>query len=336
MIKLLKLSVVIIGRNEGERLVRCIQSVQAMAGITAAEMEIIYVDSDSTDNSVQRAQELGVEVLQVSPTRPSAATGRNAGWQAAKAEYVLFLDGDTILNANFAISALSYLQADETIAIVWGHRRELYPQHSIYQRVLDLDWLYPAGLSDFCGGDALMRKKVLTEVNGYNAELIAGEEPEMCQRIRAKGYSILHLDIPMTWHDLAMTNWRQYWRRAVRAGHAYAEIAQLFKHTGMPLWAHEARRNWQQAGFWLLLILFSLSGIYFMSFLPLLFSLGIFFGLSIRTAWRYRWKSSNFITLLLYGMHSHFQQIPIAVGQIIYHYQHWLGKRQDLIEYKKS
>ena len=327
------LSVVIIGRNEGERLERCIRSVQTINDPPAG-MEIIYVDSDSTDGSPARAETLGAKVLTVHPERPAAAIGRNAGWQAAQAPIVLFLDGDTILDPDFLKIALPNFD-DPQVAAVCGHRRELYPQASWYQRVLDLDWIHPPDFDAFCGGDVLIRRQVLEEIQGYDPTLIAGEDPEICQRLHARGYAIRYLDHLMTWHDLAITTWTQYWRRAIRTGHAYAEISNLLRHTTTPLWQRESRKNFFHA--------IVLTGIFFFGILltlvlkspvPVLLSLTLFILLSMRSAWRSRWRSNNALTLLLYGFHSQFQHIPIALGQLSYYYHRWRGQRRRLIEYK--
>lgn len=329
------LSVVIIGRNEGARLIRCIDSVKAMR-FPAGRVEVIYVDSDSTDGSPEKAAALGARVITVKPERPSAALGRNAGWKVAAAPLVLFLDGDTILHADFAAQAAQAL-ADPKVAIVWGHRRELHPEASIYNRVLDLDWVYPPGPSEFCGGDALMRRSALAEVNGYDETLIAGEEPEMCRRLRAKGHEILHLDLPMTGHDLAMTRWSQYWRRAFRAGHAYAEVADRFRGTELPLWEREVRRTLIRGS--LLLALFPLGligSLALRSPLPMLAALGAFLLLALRTALKVGWKSSDPATRLLYGVHSHLQQIPILFGQLSFWRDKRAGRQRRLIEYKET
>lgn len=329
----MQLAVVIIGRNEGARLERCLRSVLAMQPLPV-ELEIIYVDSASTDGSPARAATLGAQVITVYPERPAAAIGRNAGWRAATAPLILFLDGDTILHPDFVHVAAQHL-ADPKVAIVWGHRRELYPQVSIYQRVLDLDWVYPPGISEFCGGDALMRRSVLEEVGGYDPLLIAGEEPEMCQRIRSRGYTILHIDQPMTLHDLAITRWAQYWRRAVRAGHAYAEVSTRLKNTAYPLWQREARKNLLHAGVLIgLFAVASVASVAIQSSILVLLSIGVFLVLSVRSAWKSRWKSNDLFTLGLYGLHSQFQQIPIAVGQLTFYYHRWRGRQRQLIEYK--
>ena len=331
--KLPSLSVVIIGRNEGQRLIDCINSVLAMNN-PPDNLEIIYVDSDSKDGSPERALALGVQVIVVHPKRPAAAIGRNAGWQVAHAPLILFLDGDTILQPNFTKKALKNFE-DPTVAIVYGHIYELYPQNSIYQRVLNLDWIDEAGIVEFCGGNALIRRHVLEEVGGYNELLIAGEEPEMCQRIRTRGYTILHIDQPMALHDLGIFRFSQYWQRTERGGHAYAEISTMFKNTAIPLWQHESRKNLFHATLLVILFVIGLfTSLFLTAWWPLLISVGLFALLSIRSAWKARWKSTNKFTLFLYGLHSQFQHIPIAFGQLSYFYHRWRGKRRHLIEYK--
>lgn len=327
------LSVVIIGRNEGARLTRCLQSVQAIRDPRGV-IEVIYVDSASRDDSVARAQALGARVIEVVPERPSAALGRNAGWREARSPYVLFLDGDTILHPDFVSAALKALD-DPHVAVVWGHRREIHPERSLFNRVLDLDWVYPPGPSDFCGGDALMRTEVLRAVDGFDASLIAGEEPELCQRIRALGHVILHIDQPMTGHDLAMTSWASYWRRAFRAGYAYAEVSDRLQDTAFPLWVEDARRNRIRGGSFVLIGFAALlaAGVT-LSVWPLMLLLSLFLALSLRSAWKARWKGGSAGTLLLYGLHSHLQQIPILFGQLAWRRDRRRARTRGLIEYK--
>jgi glycosyltransferase involved in cell wall biosynthesis len=327
------LSVVVIGRNEGERLRRCLESVQAMDR-GDWRLELLYVDSASTDNSVALAGSLGATVLALHPERPTAALARNAGWTHARGEFVLFLDGDTLLHPNFVQSSLAACD-DPWIGVVWGHRRELHPERSLYIRVLDLDWVYAPGLTPFCGGDALFRRAALEQSGGFDETLIAGEEPELCRRLLATGWKILHVDRPMTRHDLAVHDFAQYWRRATRAGHAFAEVAERFRETPQPFWSEEVRRNRNRA---LLLLalpwLAILSAVLLRSVWPPVALLAAMILLALRTAWKARWKSSAPLTLLLYGLHSHFQQIPIFVGQMQFRRNRRRGVRTGLVEYK--
>ncbi len=329
------LSIVIIGRNEGERLTRCLQSVGLMRDVEGGA-ELIYVDSASTDESPEIASNFGAEVIVLHGGVQTAARARNAGWQRASAPYVLFLDGDTILNPHFVQTALEVLGSDESIAAVWGHRRELYPERSIYNRVLDLDWIYPAGNTDFCGGDVLMRRSVLVEVDGYDPGLPAGEEPELCRRLRARGYRIVHTDAAMTGHDLNMTRFGQYWRRAMRAGYAYAEVSNRFAGTGDPMWSQESRRNLRNGSFWLAWLVGSLALSAFKS-LWILPWFALLIALPARSAWKARSRAPGQKgLLLLYGIHSQLQQVPILFGQLRYLLDRNSGKQRTRIQYKEE
>ncbi len=301
------------------------------------ELEVIYVDSASTDGSPERAAALGAQVVPVPSSTPTAALARNTGWAIARAEYVLFLDGDTVLHPDFPRKALDAIAADPKIAGVWGHRRELYPERSIYNRVLDLNWIIPPGITAYCGGDVVMRRAALAEVDGYDPTLIAGEEPEMCRRMRAKGYRILHIDAPMTKHDFAMTRFRQYWRRALRSGHAYAEVSKRFRNTDDPLWQSARIRNLRRGTFWAVTPLLAIvASVVTRSGWPLLAWLVLLAAMAARSGWKARWKCSEPTTLFLYGLHSHLEQVPILWGQLQFDLNASRGKREGLIEYKQD
>jgi len=323
------LSVVIIGRNEGERLERCILSAQAIEGWSPAE--ILYVDSGSTDGSPELAARLGATVLPLPPGAFTAARARNLGWRHAAGSLILFLDGDTVVNANFPLAALAKLDENSTNAAAWGHRREVCPCISVYVRILDLDWVYAPGETLFFGGDVLVRRAALEEVNGFDETLIAGEEPEMCRRMRSAGWHIQHIDVPMTLHDLAITRFSQYWRRSQRAGFAYAAVSARFRSTSDPFWSEEASRNRQRGLFWLLspVLLLAMS-IALLSPWPILLWVLLLLAMAARTAYQYRWKPADWQTLFLYGLHSHLQQIPIFFGQL----QFQRNRDKALMEYK--
>lgn len=325
------ISVVVIGRNEGERLLACLRSVFAVPW-DRLRFEVIYVDSASADASPQRARELGARVIELQPEHPCAAVGRNAGWRASRGDYVLFLDGDTVLHPDFPRRALAAM-ADPQVAVVWGHRRELAPQQSLYVRVLDLDWVYPPGESEFCGGDALMRRAALEQVDGFDDTLIAGEEPELCRRLRARDHRILHIDAPMTTHDLAMTSFAAYWRRAFRAGHAYAEVANRFRHSPDPLWLAETRRNLIRGCTVLAALPVTLWAAAISPWMALPITAGGIALLS-RSAQRCKWKTSESPTRWLYAMHSLVQHVPILFGQLAWHINNRYGRQTTLIEYK--
>ncbi|QPN43088.1 glycosyltransferase [Priestia aryabhattai] len=238
------IGVVVIGRNEGLRLERCLASLAGRAD------KVVYVDSGSTDGSVQRASALGVEVLTLDMTIPfTAARARNEGFACLQkalpaVRHVQFVDGDCEVHAGWLVTAQAFLDTHPQVAVVCGRRRERFPQHSVYNWLCDLEWDTPLGETKACGGDALMRVDAFVAVAGYRSALIAGEEPELCVRLRAAGWKVWRLAAEMTLHDAAMTRFGQWWRRSVRAGYAYAEGASLHGAAPERHWLCESRRAW--------------------------------------------------------------------------------------------
>ncbi|MFG6582371.1 glycosyltransferase [Sulfitobacter sp. 1A12779] len=235
----MSIGAVVIGRNEGARLERSLQ------GLVGQVAQIVYVDSGSTDGSVAMARGLGAEVVELDMQQPfTAARARNAGMAALGEGITLvqFLDGDCILRDGWLAVAEAHLSAHPQVAVVCGRRREEKPEASVYNRLIDREWDTPVGEARACGGDALMRLDALRAVGGYRAEMIAGEEPELCQRLRHAGWQIWRLDAEMTWHDAQITQVGQWWRRSLRAGHAFAEGAALHGRGPDRHWVAETRR----------------------------------------------------------------------------------------------
>jgi cellulose synthase/poly-beta-1,6-N-acetylglucosamine synthase-like glycosyltransferase len=282
---------------------------------------------------VELAKSLGVRTIVLDgPT--TAARGRNAGWTQTEAPFTLFLDGDTLLHPDFVAKALPHFD-DAQIAGVYGNRRESGTADSIYNAIFDLDWNAQPGWSLFFGGDTLVRREALASVGGYNNLLIAGEEPDLCRRMRGLGNRILHIDEPMTMHDLAMYKFSQYWRRSIRTGYAYAEISTIYAHTSDPLWKAESRSNIIRGVFWLYGPIFGVVlTVLFGSLLPLTMFLLAALALLGRTAAKARTKTSSTKLLVAYSLHSHLQQIPILFGQWRYQKQRRRGGNSAIIEYK--
>ncbi len=222
-----KVGVVVIGRNEGPRLRRCLESVRR------DDTAVVYVDSASSDGSVDLARGLGVAVVELSGGKMTAARGRQAGldWLArhAPVDLVHFIDGDCVMEAGWLDAARAHLDTDENIVAVTGRRHEEDMDGSVWNRLIDMDWNLEPGEVPYFGGDALVRVGPMAQVGGWNPTLIAGEEPELSYRLRDAGWRIERLDGLMCWHDIAMRRFGEYWKRSRRSGHAYAEVGWLHR-----------------------------------------------------------------------------------------------------------
>jgi GT2 family glycosyltransferase len=219
-------AIVVIGRNEGERLISC------LSALSDKEAQVIYVDSGSTDASVKNAEARGARVVALDMSTPfTAARARNAGLAClsdqSQIQFVQFIDGDCIIDPSWIDKAQEFLQSNPDVAVVSGRLRERFPEASVYNRMCDAEWDTPLGQARNCGGIAMMRRQALDATRGFNPTLIAGEEPELCVRLRALGWKIWRIDAEMALHDANITHFKQFWKRNRRNGHAYAERAAL-------------------------------------------------------------------------------------------------------------
>lgn len=219
------MAAVVIGRNEGGRLDASLRSVQA------AGLRVVYADSGSNDGSPEVARKLGVPVVELDPKTPfSAGRGRNEGLDEAvrrwpEIAYVLFLDGDCTLEPDFPSAAVSAFEQNPDCAIVTGHLTERFPDKSIYNRLCSIEWRSPPGQMtnmNSLGGIMAARISAFRSMDGFNVNAIAGEEPDLGARLLAAGHSIIKIDAPMATHDADIMRFGQWWKRAVRGGHALA------------------------------------------------------------------------------------------------------------------
>ncbi|NEP61950.1 MAG: glycosyltransferase [Symploca sp. SIO2G7] len=328
-----QVGLVAIGRNEGERLRRCLLSV------TGKVAHIVYVDSGSTDGSVEMARSLGVDVVQLDLSIPfTAARARNEGFahllqRYPEIELVQFVDGDCEVVEGWIDNAQKELESQPEVAVVCGRRRERFPEQTVYNKLCDIEWDTPVGEAKACGGDSMMRTEAFQQVEGFNSTLIAGEEPELCVRLREKGWKIFRLDAEMTLHDAQMTRVSQWWKRFLRGGHAYAEGAWLHGRSPERHWVKESRSIW----LWGLVIpLLALGTAWFTRGVSLLLLAG--YPLMTYRIYRYylQQRGLNSKDAFLYGLSCMLGKFPQLQGQMQFHLSRLLGRRSSLVEYKTA
>lgn len=224
-----KVGVVVIGRNEGDRLIRSLESV------VDGSRPIVYVDSGSTDGSCEEARKRGVEIVELDLSIPfTAARARNAGFERMsekypEVEYVQFIDGDCEVVKGWLKAAVDTLEKNPQVVAVCGWRREIYPERSVYNRICDVEWRMGAiGTILSFAGDVMIRSEALAAVGGYNNSMIAFEEGELCVRLRQNGGILLRIDRNCTLHDADIQSVVQWWKRAKRWGYGLAQISYVY------------------------------------------------------------------------------------------------------------
>ncbi|MDB5658709.1 MAG: glycosyltransferase family 2 protein [Cypionkella sp.] len=307
---------IVIGRNEGARLIACLRALRGQV------RRLVYVDSGSSDGSAEAARRLGADVVALDMSLAfTAARARNAGLAELDApEFVQFVDGDCEVQPGWFEAALAGFAAHPAAVVICGRRRERFPEASIYNGLADREWDTGVGQALACGGDALMRFQAVQAVGGYDADMIAGEEPELCLRLRRAGGEIWRIDAEMTLHDAALLRFAQWWRRSVRAGYAFAEGAARYGASAERHWVLEVRR----AILWGMVLPLTVIGAGLLH--PLAWVLALIYPLQVLRLAR---RSG-----LVWGFFSVVGKFAEAVGVISYWINRARGRRRGLIEYK--
>jgi len=324
-----QIGAVVIGRNEGERLITCLES---LLGSVAC---VVYVDSGSSDNSLQEASASGVECVSLDLSIPfTAARARNEGavfliQKHPSLRYIQFVDGDCEVQPDWIKKAQNFLDNNSESAVVCGRRRERFPENSIYNKLCDIEWNTPTGDAMACGGDALIRVDAFNQVNGYRDDLIAGEEPEMCFRLRQQGWKIFRLDEEMTLHDAAITEFSQWWSRAKRAGYAYANGCYLHGRSAEKYNVKQVLSILFWSAFLPVLIVF------LSVFNAVLLALFVIYPLQVfRLSFKNRLTMCSYGESFYYALSNMVGKFPQFVGMMQFAVNKWQGRRGILIEYK--
>ena len=312
--------VVVIGRNEGPRLGRCLESVSGCGA------RVVYVDSASTDDSVAVAESMGVETVRLdSSVALSAARARNAGVDRlaeldSGLSYVQFVDGDCEVIDGWLEAACRELETRSDVVIVCGRVRERFPEASIYNRLCDMEWDQPVGETDAVGGIFMVRMEAFGAVDGFDPSVVAGEEPEMCMRLRARGHKLLRVGGDMVWHDADMTRFSHWWKRQVRNGYGMLDVASRFNY---PAFRAAGFRSFMWVVGWCLSVVVAgalagwiggagwgvAAGVMAFLILPLQMA---------RVAFRGRQRGLDWGDAAAYGFFTMFEHFPQFLGQLRY------------------
>lgn len=326
-----RLGIVVIGRNEGERLRACLGSVLDNG------FPVVYVDSGSTDGSAPLAASMGATLVELDPAREfSAARARNEGFDrlrqlAPELEFVQFVDGDCEMIGGWLESGIAALDRAAEVVIVCGRIRERFPEASLYNRLCAREWEKTPGEIPACGGIFMARTLSFRAAGGFRPEVVAAEEDELCLRLRREGGRIVHVAADMVWHDAAILRFSQWWRRARRGGHAYAQGAALHGGGQERHFVRDCRRLW----FWGMIVpLISLAPAWPTRGISLallaLYPLQVF--RIYRSGLRRGWSASD---SLLYSVFSVLGKFPGLLGLLQYHLRRWRGKPMTIIEHKR-
>jgi GT2 family glycosyltransferase len=319
------LGAVVIGRNEGARLVRCLASLKGEVA------PLVYVDSGSTDGSIYAAQDAGAKVIQLDNTVPfTAARARAAGFEALTKsglpDYVQFIDGDCGIEPGWIAAGRAALADYPDLGLVTGWRSEINREASVYNALCDFEWHRPAGDIASCGGDMMVRSAAYEAAGGFNPAVIAAEDDEFCIRLAKAGWRLHRLPLKMTRHDAAMTRFSQWWKRAVRTGHGFAQVG--FLHPDY--FVRERRRAW------LFAVVLPVAAFIGAAFSPwaLVAVLALYLASYLRTAQGLVREGLTVREAAHHALFLTLSKFPNLLGMITFHLRRLRGADMRIIEYK--
>lgn len=318
--------VVLIGRNEGARLVR------ALASILPQARRIVYVDSGSTDSSVTHARETGAMIVELDMSVPfTAARARNAGFEALMAsedppDLVQFLDGDCAMAEGWLNHARDAMAADDRLGLVTGLQSELQRDLTVFNQMSDVEWKRSVGEILACGGNMVVRVSAFQSVGGFDPTVIAAEDDEFCTRLRKTGWRLLRIPEQMARHDGGHMRFEQWWKRAERTGHGFAQVG----HLHPDYFIRERQRGWVYGA---LLPAVAVLGAFVTPIVPLLV-LGVYGFSYLRTM---RGLQANGLPAREARSHAIYltlSKFPNVLGMLRYHWRRLSHAQMRIIEYK--
>lgn len=187
------ISFIIIGRNEGEKLRWCVQSVKnVIKQNNLPEYEIIYVDSKSTDDSIKKVKQFEDVKIIVITGEYNAAIGRNIGYQESNGEYLFFIDGDmelldfysAIFDSNHQLKY--HFVSGDILNYLYDSKGKYLGQEYYFKNKLSRD-----SLISRIGGLFCIKRKLWEMIGGMNTKYRRSQDLDFGLRLAKQGIKLL-------------------------------------------------------------------------------------------------------------------------------------------------
>lgn len=180
-------SFIVIGKNEAKNLNKCFSSIKfAIKENSLENTEIIYVDSNSSDNSIEIAKRYKVEKIILLTSIMNAAIARNIGASYALGKILVFLDGDMEINRFFLGKAIN--NGILVHPLIGGR---------VLDRLIDEDGQICSDeihhnkeksyFKPITGGAFIINTNLWRAIEGMDNRFSCGEDPELGLRLAQKG-----------------------------------------------------------------------------------------------------------------------------------------------------
>jgi GT2 family glycosyltransferase len=201
---MIDVSFVVITKNEGANVERCLRSCWIAADNAGLKAELILADSNSQDNTVSLALPLASKIIRL-PEANAPFAGRMVGAERAQGTLVQFVDGDMVLDPGWLAHAAPFLRDRPRVAAVAGFSENAVTNPNLRRmdrraRLREKNEVGNADLRVLWGGAVLVRAEALSQGGGFNPYLVGLEQLDVSWRLRRAGYGLQRLGAPMAIH----------------------------------------------------------------------------------------------------------------------------------------
>ena len=184
--------------NRRDLLLRCIGNIPP-------EVPIVVVDDGSSDGTEEAIAHLGRTNLQcMHQENAGPAAARNAGWERAGTDLVIFTDDDCIPAAGWARAMTSLMdRLPKSVGGVGGRVLPLgdgwVSRYSTFHRILEP----PASCSYLVTANCCYRRSAIAEAGGFDSRIRrpGGEDPGLSLRVRRLGYELMFEPSAIVYHQ---------------------------------------------------------------------------------------------------------------------------------------
>jgi rhamnosyltransferase len=261
------ISVLIPVKDGGSDLVRCLQAI--MAQKVEDEVEVVVVDSGSSDGSADRARELGAKVHEIPASEFVHGATRNLAATLSRGDVLVFTTQDAVPADDQWLARLVRALDGDGVAGAYG--RQLPHEDATPPEQFFLDFMYGAsprvqrlgGIEELSFEQTLFSNvnsaipRGVWEVNPFRDDVTMSEDQEWSRRMLLDGHMIVYEPEAAVRHSHAYTlrgAFRRFYESGASAGRSYvageesrAALRRAFKRYAVGeltwLW-RTGRRRW--------------------------------------------------------------------------------------------
>jgi glycosyltransferase involved in cell wall biosynthesis len=221
-------SIIVPTKNSSRTLAACLRSIK---GQTYPDLEVIVVDGNSSDSTINLAESYGATVIALDAER---TTAKNMGTSKSRGDFLLYLDSDMVLDATVVENCVRLCSGNKNVAGI------IIPERSVgtsfWVRVRDFERsLYEGSRIESA---RFFRKDIVQQVGGFDEGVVFFEESTLPQKIEAIGLDITARVSSYIFHDENGFNLRKWLRKKryyVNSAKAYSAKYSVYAHQQMSI-----------------------------------------------------------------------------------------------------